>query len=312
MAVLGEYALTPDVFDSSCYGNDELCALLLTGVKDALLDDGLVKDLRDGEWHEIFTNGDRTWHNKGKELLKKLITQKRLIQCPAQGAQTPQSDVEWCHEALAVHGASPLNGIIVTNDIATAFSSEPIVAPIQKLSNTNWWNGRSPSLRLERTLADYRDALKPVLSFANSIMFIDPHLKPSLPRYHDFSLLLCDCGNRTPIPLIEVHRVCYEGSGSARQFPQPQAIEADFRNALGSALTSANVTIDIFVWDDFHDRYLISDLVGISLPNGFDTTAAARRQTTWTRLGRKDRDDLQREFDPASNRHALRHRFRIP
>ncbi len=49
-----------------------------------------------------------------------------------------------------------------------------------------------------------------------------------------------------------------------------------------------------------------------SVQNGFDTTTAPNAQTTWTRLGRRDRDDIQREFDPASNRHTLRARFRIP
>lgn len=58
-------------------------------------------------------------------------------------------------------------------------------------------------------------------------------------------------------------------------------------------------------------RYLVSNLIGISLPNGFDTTASPR-PTTWSRLGRPDRDDIQREFDKAAGRLVLRGRFRIP
>lgn len=312
MAVLGEYVLTPDVFDSSCYNSDEVCVLLLSVVKDALLDDGLVRDLRDGGWRDVFASDGRPWHNRGKELLKKLATQKRIIPCPAQGAKPPQSDSDWCREGLSFNGVNALSGIIVTESIGHDFPNEPLVAPIQRLSAASWWSGRRPSLRLERTLADYRAALKPVLSFANSIMFIDPHMSPSLSRYRDFTTLLQDCGNRVPSPLIEIHRVCYEGSGARRQMLTPQDIEAAFRQYLSPILTPVNLNVDVFVWDDFHDRYLISDLVGISLPNGFDTTTAVQRQTTWTRLGRIDRDDIQREFHPASNYHALRHRFRLP
>jgi hypothetical protein len=60
-----------------------------------------------------------------------------------------------------------------------------------------------------------------------------------------------------------------------------------------------------------YGNLVISDFIGISLPNGFDTTTAQTSVTRWTRLGRQDRDDIQREFDPASRRHALRHRFAI-
>ncbi len=63
--------------------------------------------------------------------------------------------------------------------------------------------------------------------------------------------------------------------------------------------------------DDFHDRYPICDLVGISLPNGFDTTTNPTAVTRWTRLGRDDRDDVQRKFDPASAHHKLQQKFVI-
>ena len=85
-----------------------------------------------------------------------------------------------------------------------------------------------------------------------------------------------------------------------------------FRDGMSANLRAARLHAEVFVWDDFHDRYLISNLVGISLPNGFDTTRNPDSITRWTRLGRCDRDDVQREFDPASRRHALHTRFTIP
>jgi len=74
-------------------------------------------------------------------------------------------------------------------------------------------------------------------------------------------------------------------------------------------MRAAGLRIEVFLWDDFHDRYLISNLIGVSMPNGFDTITHRTSVTRWTRLGRDDRDDVQREFDPASARHALRHQF---
>ncbi|WP_347273618.1 hypothetical protein [Candidatus Kuenenia sp.] len=52
--------------------------------------------------------------------------------------------------------------------------------------------------------------------------------------------------------------------------------------------------------------------MGISAQNGFDTTTHPGSKTTWNSLGRQERDDVQREFDPASGRHNLKYRFRAP
>ena len=85
--------------------------------------------------------------------------------------------------------------------------------------------------------------------------------------------------------------------------------ERRFHDGISDKLRAAGLQAEVFVWDDFHDRYLISNLVGISLPHGLGTTRDPYSVTRWTRLGRNDRDGVQREFDPASKRHGLRARF---
>jgi len=165
---------------------------------------------------------------------------------------------------------------------------------------------------MPRTLAEYTRHLQPVLDCANSMMFIDAHLDPTQGRYRDFLSLLLATAGRVTRPLIEAHRVCYIGSGPNRQFPTNDEWETRFHQAWDADLRRRGVTVEVFVWNDFHDRHLISDLIGIQMGNGFDTTADPSSVTTWTRLGRAERDDIQREFDPASGRHTLRHRFRIP
>jgi hypothetical protein len=309
--LLAEYAITPDVFDATCYASEELCAARLETIREAMLNESIVRDLRNGAWSQLFRKDHRPWHRRGKELARKLASQNRLITCAPQLAAEPAADSEWCDEALATHGLEPLAGIVVTDTISGGYAGNPLVAGIDRLGVAAWWSGRSPSMRLDRTLADYQHALLLVLKHANSIMFVDPHLDPTQPRYQDFITLMQGSGNRKPAPLIEIHRVCYRGSGQNRQILDLQRLESEFRNALTGPLQTVGLSADIFVWNDFHDRYVLSDLVGINLPNGLDTTAAANSRTTWTRLGRVDRDDVQREFDPASGQHTLRARFVI-
>lgn len=312
MALLAEYALTPDIFDQSYYSNEEVAGIHLQHLKEVLLNESIVRDLRDGDWFQLYSNNDRPWHKRGKELLKKLMKQNRLNRCPPALPTFPETDSEWCREALESYTHAPLSGVISTPAIADEFRGEALVAPINRLSSAPWWSGRSPSVRLARNITSYMDHLKLILQCANSIMFIDPHLNPSKPRYGDFITLLTSMAGRSPAPLIEIHRVCYIGSGPSREFPSEDDWKNCFREAFSEPLRSAGLSVEIFIWDDFHDRHIITDLVGIHAGNGFDTTTNPNSITTWTRLGRSTRDDIQREFDPASNRHDIRGRFTVP
>ena len=277
MPLLADYALTPDVFDMTSYSSEEVCGLHLQMIREVLMTEGLVRDLRHGAWRGLFANDGRPWHRRGKELVKKMASQGRLVQHESVAAATPADDREWCAEALGTHARETIaGGVIVTEPVKSAFPEEPLVAQIDRLSNTSWWTGRSPSVRLLQSLRDYQQHLHPILRCSNSLQFVDPHLDPSRRPYREFGDL-----------------------------------EVRFRRALANPLTAAGLRAEVFVWADFHDRYLISNLIGISLPNGFDTTADPRSITTWTRLGRAERDDVQREFEEPSRRHTLRHRFTI-
>ena len=293
MPLLADYAITPDVFDVTSYTNDEICRLHLKQIGNVMRTEGLVRDRRAGSWRALVAGGERPWHRRGKELVKKLATQGRLISFPPALPTDPVDDHGWCDEAIATHAKLPLTGgVIVTQPIKDAHRSEPFVASIDRLDGAAWWSAGDPSIRLGRNVQEYRQHLGLILRHANSIQFIDPHLDPTKPRYSGVVELMRAAGGRTPAPLVEIHRVGYEGT-------------------LASGLRAVGLRANVFVWDHFHDRYLISNLVGISLPNGFDTSESAEI-TTWTRLGRAARDDVQREFDVASHRHKLMGRFAIP
>ena len=312
MPLLADYAITPDVFDATSYSNDEVCAARLETISEAMLTEGLVRDLRNGQWRSLFESGDRACHRRGTELVKTLATQGRLIRHGPALPASPRDAQGWCAEALATHTSRPLSGgVIVTEAVKAGYANESLVSRIDLLSSAPWWAARSSSVPLQRTLADYQKHLNIVLRCSNSIMFIDPHLDPARKGYGQFGALLALSGGRKPVPKIEIHRVC-KWSGSKRPRPFSMSyFENQFRNALVGPLRTAGLQAEVFVWDRFHDRFLISNLIGISLPNGFDT-GGRYPSTRWTRLGRPDRDDIQREFDPSSNRRKLYGRFCIP
>ena len=309
--MLSEYALTPDIFDSTCYSNPETCDIFLQGLKEPLLQEALVRDLRDGQWGQYIRDDLKRWHPRTKELIKKLITQNRLRPFNSVLNNTPSNYKDWCLESLAAHAVEPLNGVITSNILIEEFKKNAKVASIEKLSSAPWWQNRSPSVRLKRNINDYLTCLHLVLTHANSLMFIDPHLDPTRPQYSDFIKLL-QAAQRSGSPsFVEIHRVCYVGSGPDRVIKTKDEWKEKFDSSITSSFSSANISIEVFIWDDFHDRYLITDIIGVLMPNGFDVKNNPGDLTTWTRLGREERDDIQREFDPAANRHGLRHRFKL-
>lgn len=309
--MLKEYAIIHDIFDESCYSVPGTCEVYLNSIKEALFNDGMVRNLYSGKWSEYPNDNKDRFNKRGQELLKKLIKQNRLAYFKAIGETIPSNDEEWITEALNTHQESTIYGIITNTKLSEKFNN-PLISSIEKITKSSWWTNRSNSTRLGRQIVNYLKHLDLILRFSNSMMFIDPHIDPSKHKYKEFIEILRKCKRGDGVnPPIEIHRVCYEGSGPSTTFPSLKDWQQRFTNTWQSELKNISLNVEVFIWDDFHDRYLISNLIGISCPNGFDTTTDLNDITTWTKLGRADKDDVQREFDPASNKHQLKHRFRV-
>ena len=71
MTLLADYAITPDVFDVMSYPSEDACEARLELIREPMLTEGVVRDLRNGEWRNSFENRSRTWHRRGLELVRK-------------------------------------------------------------------------------------------------------------------------------------------------------------------------------------------------------------------------------------------------
>lgn len=310
--MIAEYAVLPSVFDPGAYSSPDVCECCLQNLKGPLFSEALVRDLRAGGWLGYLRGSDHRWHPKAKELLRKLRDRRRLRPVPAALDRPPGNDSEWCEEALASHSVEAMDGIVADPATASALSARPLVASVTRLHSADWWReGRGPSRRVARNTEAYHSALRLLLRHANSLMFIDPHLDPSKPRYSEFGQLLQAClredGSQ---PRIEIHRVCYEGSGRGRILYARDVWVSRF-SELGGQLERIGLAAEVFIWNDAHDRYLLTDLMGLLLGNGLDVSGDPDGRTTWSRLSRRDADDVQREFDPDAGIRILKHQFTI-
>ena len=317
MPLLSDYAVIEDIFDINSHSPSDLADLRLQHLKEILLTEALVRNLRTKQWANLLmpgSLGNQNIHRRTIELLTKLKNQNRFIKVKAELEREPINSEEWCKEAIASHTSNPLDGIITTKatlGVIRSREEKKLITAIETLNSASWWQNRSPSARVSRTIAEYVKHLGLILKNANLLQFIDPHLDPENHKYSEFTKMLEICATREPKPKIEIHRVCYEGSGQSRKL-RTSEWKGVFTDAWETYLRNIGLKIEVFIWDNFHDRYLITDIIGISLPNGFDTSERNSDLTTWCRLGRRELEDIQKEFDRNSTRHARRDNFVIP
>lgn len=314
--MLAEYAILPNVFDPTKHASAEACDRHLRALKDCVMSQAIVRNLHAGGWWRYMDQNRGRWHMMGKELLKKLMKQGRLSDSMRCSEELPDESSAWCEEALASHATSALNGIVADDATANTHSANPLVSAASDLGEAAWWRGGKNSVELKRTTGDYLETLGVTLRHSNSLMFIDPHLDPSPDSshwgYRDFPKLVEACGRRDTTVQIEIHRVCYVGSGANRKIVSNDEWEHKFRSALKTAVSRISANVKVFVWDDFHDRYLISNLIGILLPNGFDVEANPST-TRWARLDREHSDSVQRDFHPSTRPEGRKpHQFTVP
>jgi hypothetical protein len=307
----------PDIFNRPGDNNSERYELELRALLNILCEEGLVRDLREGQWSEYIekkflplgetSESDPTRERKIFEKLYQKLKQENRLRptSPATGENPPSNDIEWCQEAIASHKDQELTAIIASD----AVQQDPKFKRNKQLIKSvdqflmSWWQNRSSTVRLERTTKEYLKHLQLLLSHANKIMFIDPYLDPT--RYSEFGKLLeaiaMNRNNRMPRPRIQIHQVHYVSLEDTKKNFQ----------SLSDILNRNNLTIEVFIWtDDFHDRYLISDIVGILLSNGFNCKNG--QKTTWARLSRLHRQEIEKEFDPAVSIRKPMHQFQVP
>lgn len=311
--MLSEFALSPAVFRPASYESNSVADVCLGVMRGPLLEDCVVRDLHRGQWSERLYQERDLLHPRAKELLKKLRAQKRLVPYELAEGDCPGEDQGWEAEAIRTNATDPLTGLIFSRGSKeTQHADNPTVTCPERLATTAFWTNRPCSLRIPRSMGEYSTLLAPILRHSNFIAFIDPHLDPSEPRYRDFLQLVVHpvLKRRKYPPKIEVHRVAWLGN-SQDKTPRSEQIEKIFRDAWSATLAANSLGVEVFLWDDLHDRYVCSNHLGLAWTNGFDCTRDTNASVTVARLRREDRDDLQQEFDANSTRHALRHRFTI-
>jgi len=314
--MLVEYALVPDVLDSTCYSSPELCEASLQILKPILLEEAPVRDLRGGEWWNYLLDWIKTLpeqcHPKAKELLKKLKQKEHIRTVPFCGPQQPSCPAAWLEEALASHQWQNLVGVITLSEVARQHRDNPLIISIDKLTSADWRRRHESSIEIPKQSSTYLQHLRLLLNHANSILFIDPYLDPTQSHYQEFHFLLKAIKRVGIPPLVEIH-VAAKGKdkqgGDRSQFPLTEW-KSRFC-PLKSALEESGLRAEVFVWEYFHDRFILTNLAGLTLSGGLDVIQDPTARVIWSRLPNSLRDEKQSDFSRNSAKHTLKYHFEL-
>jgi hypothetical protein len=302
--LLPEYCIIPDVFDIKSYGESlnneysyrQLYEVYLSLLRQILLEHGIVRNLNKGQWSEFIKNKQSDPQNRICEILKTLSKQNRLIDDKSNYFINDCKNLEqWCKIAIESHEKDSLDRIIMTSEFYKKYYH--YCPEIVKIDDIEKWSKNIYSIRMEKNLDNYVKYLKPIFKHSNSLMFIDPYI-----REKENLRVFINIINQMPINselVLEIHST-NDGIKDKKilenKFQALKIIKNKFKK------------ITVYYWSNFHDRYIVSDLVGISLPHGLVTNS---QKTTWVKLTPDDKADVQREFHPNHNHHQSIHKFLI-
>ena len=121
-----------------------------------------------------------------------------------------------------------------------------------------------------RTAASMATHLKPMLSCATRILFVDPHFRPSEPRFRNplkkFLKIICD-GSRDVT--LEYHTMHNDKKPAWNVF-------LDECQKYLPSLIPHGFTLTVRRWEErnigeeLHDRYILTDIGGVKIPRGLD------------------------------------------
>lgn len=318
--MLHEFAVSPDVFLSSSFGvradlgafvPDEAHGhLALTSLLKGIERFGVIRNLSGGKWWNALDGREDGLHPRSREVLKKLNSNGRVVDAPAQMARSPTAEKDWLAEAVASHGAEPkITQFFGTDDFCKSVKAadyKNLPVGISKIPYCLPFSGGGCSIKVKRNIHAYIEVLRPLIKYSRSLMFIDPYLDLAASNYKDFVTLLEAIASINPDAEVELHRQIKPAQGQSML--TASAWKQRFAEVITSNSALKKLSINVFVWDEFHDRYLVSNLMGISVPYGFDTTGKDEA-TRWSMLSTEDANDVREEFtegDPRKRRKLQR------
>lgn len=291
--MIGEFAILPKALRQNSYADPDLARMCLQRLYDCIRNEAVARNLA-GKWAES-VRSQSGLHPCAREILEHLAKAGRLVPDQMTFPYAPGCDQDWLHAALDSHRKNPLDLIVTRGGMQSERPLPAIASDIKELDRSLWSRNSSGTIRVEPSIDGYFRSLSQIAKLSKRLVIIDPFLNPEEPNYRDFPRLLVKLIELNRGLFVEIHVKDKEGK-HARMEP--------FKMALQSIKWSGE--LQLHVWDKFHDRYVISNLLGVSMQRGLEFGGAMKGELlVWSRLTPEIREQKLKDVDPKL--HERRH-----
>jgi hypothetical protein len=296
VSILQEIGIIPAVFDPTNYDSlrhqqAAFCALL-----PRLMETSFLRIPHAGEWKATVSSTTGSSEILSK-VVETLFKENRVF---ADNIDCKQIK-DWLERYQLSHKRCRLSGVIL-DDLSERLTDNPPTSQISEIGFAKWWTEQPDIVLRGRDEHAMVDAFGELLRRASRFDFIDPHLDPSDRRYLRFCRLVRELNHNPNKPRIVFHT-------SLKVIFRAETAESAF-SQISNAMIPAGKTADVYIWDyedlpdKFHDRFLLTDLIGIQLGRGFessprvDNNAFIIPRATAQRVSEVFRNDVNSRFEP--------------
>lgn len=211
-----------------------------------------------------------------------------LMEFLQQGAArgTRRTTQTWLEQVLAVHDKEPFHAILSSE---THAQCDAVITPevTRDLRNPRWY---LPTIDVtSKTAHALANQLSPLLRLASQIILIDPYFKADSPEYRDVLKALLQTAVSTravgrSLPSVVLISGVADRDREASGRPRAEQLLSEAKHRCGMALERLGAAIPgglsvtfqcaaaFADGDELHNRYLLTDVGGASLPYGTHPT----------------------------------------
>lgn len=309
--MLYEFAMTPDVFDATAVDLNPALGVILVQLLRGMCDNGLIANLHKNRWLGYVK--DRI-ERLSPGLKDKIFTcfntlhdRHRFVRHPRRLAGDPASANDWLELALESHRRIPFHGIVLGHALlATSGHNDSAFMELRGSLDLPQWQSRRRSLTLTKCEADYRAALAPLLRHAKTLSLVDPYLSCHDARFFDTVRICAELVGQRGHAVLPCRVHIHAGNPSPE--PVPDRLNAWDRQLRPLIDPQHPHRFKVFLWgtrsggETLHDRYILTDQCGVSVPSGLDCRVhSVPNSTTWSLLDEEDRARRLQDYEPVTS-----------
>lgn len=295
--MLYEFALTPDIFCKDLIQEESRASEILVDLLQKLLISGLLAEFQGTAWRKtVFERVDSLPQQSKKKIQTLLTTLKdrnRLVRHPKQNAYQLSTDEDWLRLILDGHKLVPFHGIVLQNSLLNKnfYNDDALIEFFSIKESMQWDNLDRRTVTVEKTHHAYRNAMEPILRHAKSVKLVDPYLNPTDQRFiktvDSCSELLGKRRYAKASGFVEIHT----GTKQDATTQDNELRLNQWIKELKSLKDRDGHSFEVFLWNQqpgkrkMHDRFLLTNQCGFSVPWGFDHLRATHDESSdWSLL----------------------------